>query len=388
MMVAFDTLFLLLITGALAFVLYRLSTARELRRMMEMTAEEMAQGRLGPGNDYAITSESVVALLVGASCLVPLLGIPFIAGSLWALRRAREATPPDPRLVISRWFIRFAAGFTAAGAAVSIIAVAGLLTTAKGYRILPLLPQAVPADGASPFTVATAIAAVPAVILSITLHECGHGLVALGMGDDTALKAGRLTLNPLRHLDPFGSVLLPVVLVLLKVPFVFGWARPVPVRGMRLRDPALGSAAVAAAGAGANLLLALVGLGLFIALGVTLSWMMPGEVLNYSSLTAEPAVAGSSVHPLALTGYFLRILVILNLFLGLLNMIPFPPLDGSRLLEGLWPETFVPVYAALRPMGCLLLPVLLAAAAATLGALVLGVLWPLFHVFVPFFVRL
>lgn len=144
------------------------------------------------------------------------------------------------------------------------------------------------------------------LILSVVLHEVSHGAVANYLGDPTAKYAGRLTLNPIKHLDPIGSVFVPLFLLLLRSPILFGWAKPVPINPHNLRDQKYGSAKVALAGPGANLVLALVfGLILRSLPGLT---HIPGLYLMFSYI------------------------VFINLLLATFNLLPFPPLDGSHIL--------------------------------------------------------
>lgn len=172
-----------------------------------------------------------------------------------------------------------------------------------------------------------------AAVLAITLHEAAHGYAALAMGDDTAKCQGRLSLNPLRHVDRFGTIVLPAILLasqlltLGHVAFMFGWAKPVPVAAWRFRNPRQGMAWVAAAGPAMNFLLA---------------W------LAGLSLHAEPYLSqwgGELLDDFAL--YF----IMTNLVLGLFNLLPMPPLDGGRILVGLLPEHAAHVWARLERAG-------------------------------------
>jgi Zn-dependent protease len=177
-----------------------------------------------------------------------------------------------------------------------------------------------------------ALAAVP-VILAITLHEAAHGYAALALGDDTARKMGRLSLNPIRHIDPVGTLLLPGALVLGQVltlghiSFLFGWAKPVPISAWRIRDPRRGMALVAAAGPAANFVLAWLG-----------ALAMHG--LPYLS------DAGALI---AETG--LETFILSNLILGLFNLLPIPPLDGGRIVVGVLPERMAAAWARLERAG-------------------------------------
>jgi len=175
----------------------------------------------------------------------------------------------------------------------------------------------------------------PVFVLSVVVHECAHGWVALLNGDPTALERGRLTLNPVPHVDPVGSLLLPGILFVTGAPFLFGWAKPVPVDRARLRDPRNASVYVALAGPGSNLLLAVAFAGL-----------------------ARIAPPGRFWAPLGTMGYSG---VTWNCALGRFNLIPIPPLDGSWLLMRFLPMRHILALHHFRPLGFLLLMVLLMA---------------------------
>jgi Zn-dependent protease len=177
-----------------------------------------------------------------------------------------------------------------------------------------------------------ALAVVPTV-LAITLHEAAHGYAALAMGDDTARQAGRLSLNPLAHVDRVGTILLPgfllvtQLLTLGRVVFMFGWAKPVPVSAWKFRDPRRGMMVVAAAGPAMNFLLAWIGALAF---------------------HFTPLLAGM---PLQLAWTFLFYFILANLVLGLFNLLPIPPLDGGRIAVGLLPESAARRWARLERAG-------------------------------------
>ncbi|SMQ69904.1 Zn-dependent protease (includes SpoIVFB) [Altererythrobacter xiamenensis] len=182
-------------------------------------------------------------------------------------------------------------------------------------------------------TLTLAIVLIPALIVAIVFHEVAHGWTALALGDPTAKEQNRLSLNPLRHVDPVGTILVPGLLALMSAP-IFGWAKPVPVRKDRLDNPRFGMMAVAAAGPGTNFVLAAVGA---IALGLLAPTLQP-------DINAEPT--------LAVQGLFYFILI--NIFLGIFNLLPIPPFDGSHIVEGLMPRRYVHLYEKLRPFGMLL----------------------------------
>lgn len=149
------------------------------------------------------------------------------------------------------------------------------------------------------------------LIFSVILHELSHGAVAERLGDDTARLAGRLTLNPLPHLDLFGSILLPLFLFLVGSPVIFGAAKPVPVNFFNLRNPKRDMALVSLAGPGANFLIALA-----FALPIRLGLLAPGHLAYQVFLQA----------------------VLLNLVLGIFNLLPIPPLDGSKVVASLFSD--------------------------------------------------
>ena len=175
---------------------------------------------------------------------------------------------------------------------------------------------------------------VPAVML----HEVSHGVVALWCGDDTAKRAGRLTLNPVKHIDPFGSIVVPVVLALTGAP-VFGWAKPVPVAINRVRHPRNDSVLVSFAGPATNIILAAIaGLGLHELLHV---WIPP-ESCNALVCFYAP------LSQWALIEQILFYFGIVNVVLAAFNLLPIPPLDGSALVERLLPVSALPSYYRMR----------------------------------------
>ena len=183
-----------------------------------------------------------------------------------------------------------------------------------------------------PYVICSILAFVPALVL----HEMGHAFAAYKLGDPTAKSQGRLSFNPLKHIDPFGTVLMPLMLMLMNMP-IFGYAKPVPYNPQYFEDPRKGDLIVGLAGPAANLLQAAVGTGV--------AWVL---------YTAANGALLNSYNMLATTGstdllgyfalYFLPYYVLINLFLMFFNILPIPPLDGSSIFAFFCPKEHLPTY--------------------------------------------
>ncbi len=169
------------------------------------------------------------------------------------------------------------------------------------------------------------------VLLAITLHEAAHGFVAWRRGDETAWRLGRVTFNPLKHIDPFGTIVLPALLLLLQSPFLFGYAKPVPVDFRALRNPRWDMVLVAAAGPATNILLALAA-GLL----AHLVGLLPAGADQWGLRNLQNAI-------------------LINVILAVFNMIPLPPLDGGRVAVGVLPEWLALPLSRLEPFGMLII---------------------------------
>jgi len=198
------------------------------------------------------------------------------------------------------------------------------------------------------------------VLFAITVHEVAHGWVARQLGDPTAMMLGRLTLNPVKHIDPIGTVLVPAAMLIL-TGFIFGWARPVPVNWSNLRRPRRDMALVALAGPGANLLMGL-GWALVLKAGLlyhaTLGWL------------AEPMIFAG------VAGVFV------NAILLVLNLLPLPPLDGGRVVSGVLPPQLARQFGRIEPYGIVVLVALLVT--GLLGRLI----GPVIEAFLTFYAAL
>ncbi len=182
------------------------------------------------------------------------------------------------------------------------------------------------------------------LLFAITLHEAAHGWVASKLGDKTALMMGRVTLNPIKHIDWFGTVILPIVmLVVTKFTFAFGWAKPVPVTWQNLKNPRRDMAFVAIAGPGANLLMALF-------------WAAIAKIAIVWGKDASSHAAIETVKFFYTAGLFG---ISINIILMILNLIPIPPLDGSRIVSSILPPRIAHQYEKIEPYGIWILLALL-----------------------------
>ncbi len=188
------------------------------------------------------------------------------------------------------------------------------------------------------FDIASAVLWVFPLLLAVVLHEWAHGYTAYRLGDPTAAQEGRLTLNPIAHIDPIGTIAMPALLLMSGAPFLFGYAKPVPISWHNLRNPARDMVYVAAAGPAMNLLVALVSaIALALMLGMTGPPSPVGEGGGVAVARPLTEIAVRSV--------------LINVVLAVFNLLPIPPLDGGRVAVGLLPQQFALPLARLEPFG-------------------------------------
>jgi Zn-dependent protease len=169
------------------------------------------------------------------------------------------------------------------------------------------------------------------LVIAITFHEAAHGFVAHRLGDDTAFNLGRVSFNPIRHIDLFGTLIMPAMLLLAHSPFLFGYAKPVPVNFRALRNPRIGMVLVALAGPATNIVLALVAALAFHGVG-----LLPADAAQWLADNLKNAI-------------------VINVILAIFNMLPIPPLDGGRVAVGLLPRVLAVPLSRLEPFGMLIL---------------------------------
>ncbi len=189
---------------------------------------------------------------------------------------------------------------------------------------------------------------IPPLLLAITVHEVAHGYIAMKKGDYTAQMLGRLTLNPIRHIDPVGTILFPIMLALSGTGFIFGWAKPVPVNSFNFRNPKKDMIYVSLAGPASNLLMALA-----FAFVLRIMLWFPGYTAIRGSAILAPLVA------MLIWG------IKISIILGVFNLMPIHPLDGSHIMEGLLPPDMSRSYSRLAPYGWMIL----------IGLMITGILW-------------
>ncbi len=218
----------------------------------------------------------------------------------------------------------------------------------------------------NPDTIRDLIITVPALVLAIVCHEVSHGFVAYRLGDPTAKMLGRLTLNPISHVDPIGTIIMPMILFMTGAP-VLGYAKPVPINPMNFKNPKKDMAVSAAAGPITNLLIAILSSLTIAVIIIPLSAVLPAVITK------------TILMPLAL---MLQYSIKINLFLAAFNLVPIPPLDGGRVLIGFLPHNQAVSYSKIEPYGFIIIFGLIIVGVA---AYIIFPIYQLLSLLVPFY---
>ncbi len=294
---------------------------------------------------------AVWAVMCSALVFVPLIGSVFAAATITLLLAHRRTVRRVQAFRHSRALCIFASGMLMLGGVVTVLSSHSAQYVADPERIIAAAPA--PADG-NQRNLGVVAAALIVIIVSLSVHEAAHAITAWWLGDDWAKSLGRVTLNPVAHVDPFGTIMLPLLLALMSGP-IFGYARPVPVRVEQLPRRRRAHILISIAGPGSNLLLASLSMMLLLAAGCIVRLTAPDAVVgNLSMGRFDLAVTatGFALAPVfASLCTILKLSFLINTVLAVFNMIPIPPLDGSWVLEHLFPNSLGRIYERLRPYG-------------------------------------
>jgi Zn-dependent protease len=309
------------------------------------------QGLLWP----KISPLALWALICSSLTFIPLVGwVPAVI-TLTLLILHRIYVRRTTAMLHSRKMCVAASVFLMMGSAVSVLATWSYRTHGTDLKDTSLFVGVPPSPEQNWGMI---ISGILVVLLSLSVHECAHAITAWWLGDGLAKSLGRVTLNPLAHIDPVGTVLLPIILAVSKAPIFFGYAKPVPVYVETLPRYRRAHILISVAGPGSNLLLAAASMAVLLGAVCMLRLLVPGASISHlaSFSLATPVVATG--FPLA--AYFglactlLKLSFVVNVALAFFNLIPIPPLDGSWVLEHLFPRTLGPFYSAIRPFGFLI----------------------------------
>ncbi len=300
-----------------------------------------------------VTAWSIWGLFAAALAFLPFIGMAFTILAVACIVMSRAKARSDARLVHTSTIVA------------ATVVIAALATAAHVFSLVTLTDLAATGErtaasvSESKLTIANKVIAVIVVLLSLSVHEAAHAVAAWWCGDEGPRQRGRVTLNPLAHIDPIGTILGPAFLAYAGQP-VFGWARPVMVSLHGVPNPRRANLLISAAGPFSNVLLGLIFLSLYLMLGCGIRLLAPDAVVGgFTTFIGNVTIEGfAGANYLAMVTVCLKWGFLINLLLFFFNMIPLPPLDGGHIAESLLPSTVGEFYRKIRPFSLIILLVL------------------------------
>ncbi len=316
----------------------------------QASTERLRAATSGSYSWPTVTAWSMWGLFAAALAFLPFVGIAFTVVALVCIVVARGKARNDVRLIHTSTIVA------------ATVVIAALATTAHIFSLVTLWKAATPVVQSfvgnlrTDLTVANRVIAVIVVLLSLSVHESAHAVVAWWCGDEGPRERGRVTLNPLAHIDPVGTVLVPIFLAYAGLP-VFGWAKPVMVSLHGVPNPRRANLLISAAGPFSNVLLGLVFMSLYLIVGCGIRLFAPDAVVGgFTTFIGNVTIEGfAGAGYLAMVTVCLKWGFLINFLLFFFNMIPLPPLDGGHIAESLFPATVGEFYRKIRPFSMFIL---------------------------------